>query len=155
VASEPGDGHGKRSSVRSRPLDKVRHDIRGEKFTALDVVSIAIDQQVDAGVVVLSDQVYGLGDRTEKSARRPAIGHPPALRRYCGVVAGEKPSADMGLFDRIVIATLRVAMSAQYRQLMPYLRNVGIDEIAGVGETGNRATLTVEPGRIVNAEFHR
>jgi hypothetical protein len=22
---------------------------------------------------------------------------------------------------------------------MPYLRNVGIDEIAGVGETGNRA----------------
>ena len=106
---------------------------------ALDVVSIAVDQQVDAGVVVLSDQVDGLGDRTEKSARRPAIRQPRALCRYCGVVAGEKPSADMGLLDRIVIATLRVAMSAQYRQLMPYLRNVGIDEIAGVGETGNRA----------------
>src|SRR5437016_4857336 len=45
----------------------------------------------------------------------------------------------MGLFGRIVIATRRVAMSAQHRQLVPYLRNVAADNIAGVGQTGDRA----------------
>jgi hypothetical protein len=35
----------------------VGHGIRGEKFTGLSVVPIAIDQQVDAGAAVLSDQV--------------------------------------------------------------------------------------------------
>ena len=33
------------------------HDIRGEKYTGLYVVPIAIDQQVDAGAAVLLDQV--------------------------------------------------------------------------------------------------
>ena len=37
------------------PSGKVGHDIRGEKFTGLSVVPIAIDQQVDAGAAVLSD----------------------------------------------------------------------------------------------------
>jgi len=100
-------------------LGKVRHDIRGEKFTGLFVVPIAIDQEVDAGVLVLSDQVDGLGHRTEKSARRSAGSQPLALRRQRGVVAGEKPTPGMGLFDRVVIATRRAAMSAQHRQLMP------------------------------------
>src|SRR6266849_8751987 len=45
----------------------------------------------------------------------------------------------MSLFDRVVIATHRVAMSAQHRQLIPYLRNVAADDIAGVGQTGDRA----------------
>src|SRR5437016_10089053 len=45
----------------------------------------------------------------------------------------------MGLFDRAVIATRLVAMSAQHRQLMPYLRNVAADDIAAVGQTGDRA----------------
>jgi len=36
----------------------VRDDIRDEKFTGLHVVpSIGVDQQVDAGVFVLPDQV--------------------------------------------------------------------------------------------------
>jgi len=30
-------------------------------------------------------------------------------------------------------------MSAQHRQLMPYIRNVAVDDIAGVGQTGDRA----------------
>jgi hypothetical protein len=78
----------------------VRHDIRDEKFPGLHVVpSIGIDQQVDAGVLVLPDQVDGLGHRTEKSGRRSASSQPRALRRRCGVVAGEKPTPDMGLFD--------------------------------------------------------
>ena len=53
-----------------RPLGQVRHDIRGEEFTGLFVIPIAIHQQADAGVLVLSDQVDGLGHCTEKSARR-------------------------------------------------------------------------------------
>jgi len=41
---------------------KVRHDIRDEKFTGFHVVPpIAMYQQFDAGVFVLSDQVDGLG----------------------------------------------------------------------------------------------
>jgi hypothetical protein len=82
-----------------RPLGQVRHDIRGEEFTGLFVIPIAIDQQVDAGVLVLSDQVDGLGQRTKKSAQRSASSQPLALRRRCGVVPGEKPTPDMGLFD--------------------------------------------------------
>jgi ribose 1,5-bisphosphokinase PhnN len=35
----------------------VGHDIQGEKHTGLYAVPIAIDQQVDAGAAVLSDQV--------------------------------------------------------------------------------------------------
>ena len=42
---------------RHLPSGKVGHDIRGEKYTGLSVVPIAIDQQVDAGAAVLSDQV--------------------------------------------------------------------------------------------------
>src|SRR5436305_13554957 len=45
----------------------------------------------------------------------------------------------MGLFDRMVIATHLVAMSVQHRQLMPYLRDVAADDIAGVGQMGDRA----------------
>jgi len=54
-----------------RPLGQVRHDIRGEEFTGLFVIPIAIDQQVDAGVLVLSDQIDGLGHRTEKAGDGP------------------------------------------------------------------------------------
>jgi hypothetical protein len=46
----------------------------------------------------------------------------------------------MGLFDRVVVATGRVATSAQHRQLVSYLRNVAEGEIAGVGQTCDRAT---------------
>src|SRR2546426_10536313 len=45
----------------------------------------------------------------------------------------------MVLCDRVVTAPRRVAMSAQHRQLIPYLRNVAADDIAGVGQTGDRA----------------
>jgi hypothetical protein len=58
-----------------RPSRKVRHDIRDEKFTALGVVPIAIDQQVDAGVLVLPDQVDGLRHGAGEAARIPAIGN--------------------------------------------------------------------------------
>jgi hypothetical protein len=101
----------------------------------LRVVPISIDQQVDAGIRVLPDQVDGLGRRTDKAAQRAASSQPLALRRHCGVVACEKPSLDTGLFDGVVIATLCVAMSAQHRQLIPYLRNVAADDIAGIGQT--------------------
>src|SRR5713226_3441132 len=72
------------------PSGKVRHDIRDEKFTGLYVVPlIAIDQQLDAGVLVLPDQVDGLGHGAEKAAQRSASSQPLALRRHCGIVAGK------------------------------------------------------------------
>ena len=72
------------------PSGKVRHDIRDEKFTGLYVVPlIAIDQQLDAGVLVLPDQVDGLGHRTGKAAQRSVGSQPLALRRHRCVVAGK------------------------------------------------------------------
>src|SRR5713226_3412090 len=48
---------------------KMRHDIRDEKLTVLFVaLSVGIDQQIDAGVLVLPDQVNGLGNCTNKAA---------------------------------------------------------------------------------------
>ena len=80
--------------------DEVRHDIRGEKFTGLYVVPlIAIDQQLDAGVLVLPDQVDGLGHRTDKAAQRSAGSQPLALRRHRGRVAGKQPVLNMGVFS--------------------------------------------------------
>lgn len=46
----------------------MRHDIRGEEFTDLLVVPIAVDQQADAGVLVLSDQSMA-SDTVPKKAR--------------------------------------------------------------------------------------
>src|SRR3982074_1966592 len=52
------------------PSGKVRHDIRDEELTALYVVPpIGVDQQLDAGVLVLPDQVDGLGRRADKAAQ--------------------------------------------------------------------------------------
>src|SRR5713101_1668074 len=82
------------------PIDlssgKVRHDIRDEKFTSLFVVPliIAIDQQVDAGVLVLPDQVDGLGHRTDKAAQRSTGSQPLALRPQRGRVAAQYPGLD-------------------------------------------------------------
>ena len=42
-------------------------------------------------------------------------------------------------FDRVVIAARCIAMSAQHHQLMPYLSDVAVDDIAGVGQPGDRA----------------
>jgi len=50
------------------PSGKVGHDIGDEKFTGLYVIpAIGIDQQVDAGVLVLPDQIDGLGHGTDKA----------------------------------------------------------------------------------------
>ena len=55
------------------PSGEVGHNIRGKKFAGLCVVpSIGIDHQVDASMSVLSDQVDGLGDRTDEAAQRSA-----------------------------------------------------------------------------------
>ena len=124
-------------SLAKIPMDlssgKVRHDIRDEKFEGLFVVPIAIDEQLDAGCLVLSDQVDGLGHRTDKAVRRFASRRPLALRRHFGVIAGEKPSPDMSLFDRVVIATRLVAMAAQHIELMLDLDRFAAGDIAGVG----------------------
>src|SRR5512144_2823604 len=69
---------------------EVRHDIRDEQLTGLCVVpAIGIDQQVDAGGLVLPDQIDGLGHAADKAAHRSAGGQPLALRRQRGRVAGK------------------------------------------------------------------
>src|SRR5216683_8317898 len=111
------------------PSGKVRHDIRDEKLSGLDVVpTIAMDQQGDAGVPVLPDQIDGLGHGTDKAAQRSEGSLPLALRRHRGRVAAKQPALDMGLFDRVVIATHRVAMAAQHGQLVSCLRDVATDQ---------------------------
>jgi hypothetical protein len=51
----------------------------------------------------------------------------------------------MSLFDRRVIATHRGAVFAQDCELMPYLCDVATDEIAGVGQTRDRAQRHLFP----------
>jgi hypothetical protein len=56
-----GQQHLQRLAVRRR-LREVRDHIRGEKFAGLGIVpSISFDQQVDSSVLVLPDQIDGLG----------------------------------------------------------------------------------------------
>jgi len=67
----------------------VRHDIRCEELARFDVIpSIAGDQYVDPGVLVLADQVDGLGHGTDEAAQWSAGGQPLALRGGCGGAAG-------------------------------------------------------------------
>lgn len=71
-----------RARLTGMPSGKVRHDFRGEEFTAFHVVSsIGIDQEVDARVLVLPDHVDGLGHRPDKAAQWSAAGQSFAL---CG-----------------------------------------------------------------------
>jgi hypothetical protein len=117
----------------------VRHDIRGEKLEELGVVpSIAMNQQIDPSVLVLPDQIDGLGHGAGKTRRRSARKQPLAIRRYLGRVTGKQPRLDMRLFDRVVVAIRRVAMPAQHGQLVPDLCDVAADEIAGVGQSSDR-----------------
>ena len=72
------------------PSRKVRHNIRDEKFTGLHVVpSIAMDEQVDAGVLVLPDQIDGLGHGADEAGQRSTGSQPLALCRHRGRVAGK------------------------------------------------------------------
>ena len=73
-----------------RPSGKVRHDIRGEKFSARYVVpSIGVDQQVDSGVLVLPDEVDGFGRGADKTAQRSTDSQSLALCRQSCIVAGK------------------------------------------------------------------
>jgi hypothetical protein len=118
----------------------VRHDIGDEELAALHVVqSVAVDQEVDAGVLVLPDQVDGLGHRAGKTGRRSTGDQPLALRRQCRRVAGKEPALDVALLDRVVVAADCVAVPAQHAKLVLRFRDVAADQIAGVGETGDGA----------------
>jgi hypothetical protein len=74
----------------TRSSRKVRHDIRDEQLAGLYVVqAIRIDQQVDAGVLVLPEQIEGLGHGADKATQRSAAGQSLALRRQRANVAGK------------------------------------------------------------------
>ena len=75
------------------PLGEVGHHLRGEQFVGLDVVPIvAVDQQLDAGVLIAADQVDGLRHGADKAPQWPAAGEPLALGRHAGRVAGDEPA---------------------------------------------------------------
>src|SRR5438105_9450154 len=77
---------------------KVRDDIRREEFVSLDVVPvIAVDQQVHTGVLILADQIDGLGHYAHKTPQRSALSQPLTLRRHSGLVAAEHRSRDQPL----------------------------------------------------------
>src|SRR5271167_2008780 len=72
---------------------EVRHDIRRKEFVSLNVVSvIAVDQQVHTGVLILGDQIDGLGHRADKTPQRSALSQPLTLRRHSGLVAAQQPT---------------------------------------------------------------
>src|SRR5271156_3113391 len=75
-----------------RELCEVRHDIRREEFVGLDVVSVvAVDQQVNTGILKLADQIDSLGHRAHKTPQRSALSQPLTLRRHSGLVAAQPP----------------------------------------------------------------
>src|SRR5580704_14506999 len=95
---------------------EVRDDIRREEFVGLDVVPvIAVDQQVHTGVLILADQIDGLGHCAHKTPQRSALSQPLTLRRHSGLVAAEQ-------------VTLRgVAMLTKYRKLVPHRFRITAD----------------------------
>ena len=57
------------SDSSSRPSGKVRHDISGENFSAVWIVTpIGVDRQIDSGFLMLSDEVDGFGHSADKAA---------------------------------------------------------------------------------------
>jgi hypothetical protein len=119
MVDQRGERAGRRASQaitgEGCPLGRGRDDIRGEKFSGLFVVPIAINQRVDAGVWHCSIRSLGSSNVPKKRAtvrEQLATRASPPARRRCG----REANPDMGLFDRVVIATHRVAMFAQHRQ---------------------------------------
>src|SRR6266404_2780680 len=95
---------------------EVRDDIRREEFVSLDVVPvIAVDQQVHTGVLILADQIDGLGHCAHKTPQRSALSQPLTLRRHSGLVAAEQPAVIVGRFNRSVVTLRGVAMLTKYR----------------------------------------
>src|SRR5580693_4858266 len=90
---------------------QVRDDIRREEFVGLDVVPvIAVDQQVHTGVLILADQIDGLGHRADKTPQRSALSQLLALRRHIWLVAAEQPAVIVGDFNCMAVTLRGVAM---------------------------------------------
>jgi len=112
-------------STTSRSSGKTRHDI---------------DEQSRVSTSFRRSRWISSWTPADKAAQR-SVGR--RRSRFAAAVDASRATEaalDMGLFDRVVVATGRVATSAQHRQLVSYLRNVAEGEIAGVGQTCDRAT---------------
>ena len=134
-AAELGVFH--RVSEPVRASCEVRHDIRRKEFVSLDVVPvIAVDQQVHTGVLILADQIDGLGHRADKTAQRSALSQPLTLRRHSGLVAAEQPAVIVGRFDRGAVTLRGVAMPTKHRELVPHRFRITTD-VAGIGQASD------------------
>src|ERR1700730_11432636 len=125
--------------IQLRASCEVRDDIRREEFVSLDVVPvIAVDQQVHTGVLILADQIDGLGHCAHKPPQRSALSQPLTLRRHSGLVAAEQPAVIVGRFNRSVVTLRGVAMLTKYRKLVPHRFRITAD-VAGIGQSSDRA----------------
>src|ERR1700738_2856981 len=109
---------------------EVRDDIRREEFVSLDVVPvIAVDQQVHTGVLILADQIDGLGHCAHKTPQRSALSQPLTLRRHSGLVAAEQPavlvvrfSVHIARISRTASSICRMRTAARAGNSQPYWR---------------------------------
>src|SRR5215472_15035132 len=102
------------------------------------VTIVAVDQQLYTGILILADQVDGLGNRADKTPQRPAVSQSLTFCRHCGLIASEQPTVIMGPFDRRVVAASAIAVTTKHRQLVPDHVWIAAD-VAGLREAGDRA----------------
>ncbi|HEX3418217.1 MAG TPA: hypothetical protein VHT21_17705 [Stellaceae bacterium] len=130
-----------------KPSGQAKCGITSEAKSSRDSVSFRRSASISRstpGVLILPDQIDGLGHGADKPAQWSTGCQPLALRRHRSVIAGKQPWLDKGCFDRVVIAGCGITMATQHIELMPYLRNLDLpniaaDNIAGIGQTRDRA----------------
>jgi len=75
------------------PVTELQRDLSGEQLKGFHSVPVvAVDQPLDAGISVLTDQIDRLGHRGDVTAPRSAHRVACALRRDRGIIAGERSS---------------------------------------------------------------
>ena len=79
------------------------------------VTIVAVDQQLHTGILILADQVDGLGHRADKTPQRPAVSQSLTFCRHCGLIASEQPTVIVGRFDRRVVAPSTIAVTMKHR----------------------------------------
>src|SRR5580704_16783842 len=125
---------------------EVRDDIRREEFVGLDVVPvIAVDQQVHTGVLILADQIDGLGHCAHKTPQRSALSQPLTLRRHSGLVAAEQPAVIVGRFNRNVVTPCGVAMLTKYRKLVPHRFRITADVVQASARRATARNVSCSP----------
>src|SRR5262252_4852917 len=87
------------------------------------VTIVAVDQQLHTGILILADQVDGLGHRADKTPQWPAGSQSLTFCRHCSLIASEQPTVIVGRFNCRVVSSSAIAVATKHRQLVPdYVR---------------------------------